>query len=496
VASDERNDRLTNAQCLFMGINSASDVPESIRNCWAADSPPGADVSSAVRTMTPAIAIPAHTTPEKLCPNLTNELGRIGDGQAAPAMPARVPSTFISCTSEDISETTGGLPGGSWNPSGVSFPYTDTATQPQRTVAFNPDSIVSRSAARGAVATGGYDSFVNSPSMGSHYSSMWGGHSMWSGGAVVDSALEESTVDPVAVRMSSSHLSEHSNTTGNVWGPHGMPAGVTSSSSICMQLGTSRCAANYLASPPTGSLSRILPQPLPPHRYLPTCAASNGSAPMTPGSAASSLSSRPFAPTLGAATNYAAVLCASSSAPTTNNSSNPSPSPLQPQPHRQSQGPSEETSPENGVPGSASHAALIGQLDAVGREVYGLLWPPWIEHVLTMAQTSLSKVPSRTTRADVNQHFLAAVNHCIVTKEALSGLLDKVGPGVKKQVMLAGGTVMPNTGQGPSINSLKQMVRLTSPFQTSVCCQSRQVLEHVTECPSSEGRFSWMCALC
>lgn len=219
---------------------------------------------------------------------------------------------------------------------------------------------------------------------------------------------------------------------------------------------------------------------------------------MTPGSAASSLSSRPFAPPLGATTNYAAALCASSSAPTTNNSSNPSPSPLQPQAHRQSQGPSEETSPENGVLGSASNAALIGQLDAVGREVYGLLWPPWIEHVLSIAQTSLSKAPSRTTRADANQHFLAAVNHCIVTKEALTGLLDKAGPGIKKQVMLAGGTTTSNTGQGPSINSLKQMVRLASPLQISPCAAGAgkevKVLKHVTECPSNVGRFSWMLA--
>ena len=30
---------MTRAQCLFMGMHAPADVPESIRNCWANDSP-------------------------------------------------------------------------------------------------------------------------------------------------------------------------------------------------------------------------------------------------------------------------------------------------------------------------------------------------------------------------------------------------------------------------------------------------------------------------
>lgn len=171
-------------------------MPESIRNCWSDAG--GSPLAASARTATPAIAIPLHPTPDKLRPGLASELGRIGD-HAPPhhngANP-QGPSTMVSFTSEEVSDALGLVGGASWH-----RPPTDDAASMQRTTShFN-------GASRGL----GGDSIVNSPSLGSQYGSMWGGHSMWSGGVIMDSAQHDPVVDSLGARVPSSQaFSEHS----------------------------------------------------------------------------------------------------------------------------------------------------------------------------------------------------------------------------------------------------------------------------------------------
>lgn len=193
--------------------------------------------------------------------------------------------------------------------------------------------------------------------------------------------------------------------------------------------------------------------------------------PITPGSAVSSFSSRPFAPSSappGAGANYAAVLRATASAtPGASVSTVATPSPLQAPPSRHmvvadtdsSDGPSPD---ENR---SVAHTAILAQLDPAGRELFGLLWPPWTDHVLALAHKSLTKpgaaVRSGSARADVNQAFLAAINACVASKAPLAGLLDRASAHARKQAMLVSGAAAhPLASNSPSLVSLKPQVRL------------------------------------
>lgn len=192
-------------------------------------------------------------------------------------------------------------------------------------------------------------------------------------------------------------------------------------------------------------------------------AVSNGSAPITPGSVVSSpLSSRPFAaPTpapIPPAGNYAAVLRAPTVA--TGVSAAVSPSPLQPPPGRRpGAGSSEGTSPdENRNSTLVPHANIVAQLDAVSNEVYNLLPPPWTDHVLSLVQKSLAKPSASRSSRDIKQHFLAAVNHCIVTKPPLAGILERASAAAKKQVMLAGSSASTGHSSAPTLTSLKPLV--------------------------------------
>lgn len=221
VTNDENGGCMTRAQSLFLGMQPASDVPENIRNCWAHESPGRMDAASS-RTTTPAIAIPMYPTPDKLRPGLTSELGQIGDGRSAPQAAAPFPpSTFASFPSEAASDVTTGLAGGSWNPPPQ---YGRPEAVNQSHAVCHGDSVVSRAGARNNGGNGAFDSFVTSPSVGSHYSSMWGGPSMWNAGAMMDGVLEDASADPVAVRLSSSHLSEQSTMAPPMWGAQPLPA--------------------------------------------------------------------------------------------------------------------------------------------------------------------------------------------------------------------------------------------------------------------------------
>lgn len=199
---------LTHAQSLFLGVNLAAEVPESIRNCW-----PDAGGSPLVgnhRAVTPAIAIPSHPTPDKLRPGLASELGRIGDHAPAHTANPQAPSTMVSYTSDEVSDALG-LVGGSWNRPPTHHSTDDAASMHRSTSHVN-------GASRGL----GGDSFVNSPSLGSQFGSMWGGHSMWSGGVVMDSVLQDPVVDSLGARVPSSQAcSEHSHsyTTGAFTAP-------------------------------------------------------------------------------------------------------------------------------------------------------------------------------------------------------------------------------------------------------------------------------------
>jgi hypothetical protein len=197
--------------------------------------------------------------------------------------------------------------------------------------------------------------------------------------------------------------------------------------------------------------------------YVVGTTVSNGSAPITPGSAvSSSLSSRPFAvpPPAPAppAGNYAAVLRATTVSASA--AAAVSPSPLQPPPDRRpGAGSSEGTSPdENRNSSLVPYASILAQLDTVCHEVYNLLPPPWTDHVLSLVQKSLAKPGASRTSRDIKQDFLAAVNHCMVTKPPLARILDRASAPTKKQVMLVGGSTSAAHAPAPTIMSLKPLV--------------------------------------
>ena len=192
--------------------------------------------------------------------------------------------------------------------------------------------------------------------------------------------------------------------------------------------------------------------------------------PITPGSAVSSFSSRPFAPSSApppAATNYAAVLRATASAtPGASASTAATPSPLQAPPSRHTVAAETDSSdgPSPDENCSAAHAAILSQLDPAARELCSLLWPPWTDHVLMLAQKGLNKPSAAArgghTRAEVNQAFLAAINACVAAKAPLAGLLDRASAHARKQLMLvssAGAHALASTS--PGLVSLKPQVR-------------------------------------
>jgi hypothetical protein len=243
TTSDRAGETLTHAQCLFLGFgNSGAVVPDDIRNCWAStggDSPAGS-----LRSITPAIAIPSHPTPEKLRADLTDELGQIGDGRnngvgaRGASAPQGANSMFVSYTSEDVSDATTGVAGGSWNASahpafrahaeaqGAAAPAQNTSGLCHLDAVVHRGGSGARHAAHAQTVSGNFDSaFQASTSAGSFYGSMWGGNSMWSGGALMDSTPEGTLRDPLGPRGASSHLSEHSVVTGAAWGQLGMPSG-------------------------------------------------------------------------------------------------------------------------------------------------------------------------------------------------------------------------------------------------------------------------------
>jgi hypothetical protein len=206
---------LTRAQSLFLGINHATDIPESIRNCWT--SVTGSPGPSGHHSPTSAIAIPKHPTPDKLRPGLAIELGRIGDHAIAPNSAPKPLSTLVSYPSEDVSEPA--VAGGSWN----RLPMIRSIHAGGGTQHTMSNADRNEGNSRGL----GGDSAVNSPSIGSQYGSMWGGHSMWSGGLVTDSnPLQDPVVDPLGGRVPSSQaFSELSNNAGPGCSTLGVPAG-------------------------------------------------------------------------------------------------------------------------------------------------------------------------------------------------------------------------------------------------------------------------------
>jgi hypothetical protein len=208
---------LTRAQSLFLGMNHATEIPESIRSCWM--DARGSPIQLGHRTSTSAIAIPPHPTPDKLRPGLANELGRIGDHAVAASSVPKPPSTLVSYPSEDVSEPM--LAGGSWKqPPMIRSIHAGGSMQH---TTCNGDRNNSNSRGLGG------DSALNSPSIGSQYGSMWGGHSMWSGGLVTDSnPLQDPVVDPLGARVPSSQaFSELSNNAAPGWSTLGLPAGTS-----------------------------------------------------------------------------------------------------------------------------------------------------------------------------------------------------------------------------------------------------------------------------
>ena len=184
------------------------------------------------RGVTPAISIPAHATPDKLCMDLTDQLGRIGDGRRDAEAPG---SSW-------------------WSEAGSHFA---AGKSPEIDACSAADAVVPRASTRPALAPLGggsnlassnlnavSDSFMQSTSL----ESVWGGRSMWSGGVLMDTAPEDTGfgagAEPsYAARGASSHLSEHSAANGATWAPAGGPAGTClhqSSDSEILTLG-GRC---------------------------------------------------------------------------------------------------------------------------------------------------------------------------------------------------------------------------------------------------------------
>jgi hypothetical protein len=55
------------------------------------------------------------------------------------------------------------------------------------------------------------------------------------------------------------------------------------------------------------------------------------------------------------------------------------------------------------------------------------------------------------------------MNHCIITKPQLAGILDRASVATKKQVMLAGGSASPAHTPAPTLMSLKPLVCCAFP---------------------------------
>ena len=102
---------------------------------------------------------------------------------------------------------------------------------------------------------------------------------------------------------------------------------------------------------------------------------------------------------------------------------------------------------------SAEHASIVTQLDEISLQVRSTLPTPWHDHACGLAQAGLlrSHPGGRATRTEINQHFLAAVNHYVATKAELAGVLDSMSTGAKRAVLLAG--AQPQLAPEPAVSS-------------------------------------------
>ena len=264
------------------------------------------------------------------------------------------------------------------------------------------------------------------------------------------------------------------------------------------------------------------------------CAAmSNGSAPMTPGSAHSSLSSRYFAlpqhsRTAAAAApahssaNYASV----AAAPPAPGPCNPgghaasSPSPLQdqrapsaplaapapappppapaPPPPRHNEELPKSTSHERS--GALGRAAIVSMLDGTGREVHECLGAPWNDHVLAATQAGLSKAcgsrpPSRN---QVNAHYMAAVSHCAAAKPGFASLLEATSVPAKRQLPGQAHAAAPAQApsgqalvQGPAFSGLKPAVRDLSFYMMTSSAYTHLLPSCVANCKLARVPYAY-----